>query len=243
MARSITALFLAIVACLALITPAAGATKSFPETGYSINNDKFVDFFDHRGGVNALGYPISRDFDFLGSRVQFFQRAVLQLRPDGGVGLLNVLDEGLLPYTRINGSTFPAVDPAMVAASPVPSDPDYATKALAFVSANAPDIWEGMETRFYSTFASTVTFEDAFPDGNGEPALVPLMNLEIWGLPTSKPMRDPNNGNFVYQRFQRGIMHFDNTRGVTEGILIGDILKSVITGGESPGGPCSAGQR
>src|SRR5262249_50960372 len=44
------------------------------------------------------------------------------------------------------------------------------------------------------------------------------------------PMQDPNNPNFVYQRFQRGIMHYDATTGVTRGILLADYLKSILTG-------------
>jgi len=221
-----------LAASLALLSTPAAA-RPFPETGYSVDNPKFLDYFDHRGGARVLGFPISREFDFLGTRVQFFQRAVLQLRPDGSVALLNILDEGLLPYTHINGSTFPAPDQALIQAAPSPSDPNYGSRAIDFVKAMAPDSWEGLNTNFYSTFLNTVTLQDAFPNG-GDPALLPLMDLEIWGLPTSKPAYDPNNGNFVYLRFQRGIMHFDKTTGLTQGILIGDYLKSVITGQNLP---------
>ena len=37
-----------------------------------------------------------------------------------GVHTLNLLDDGLLPYTTINGSTFPAVDPSSSGAAPRP---------------------------------------------------------------------------------------------------------------------------
>jgi hypothetical protein len=63
---------------------------------------------------------------------------------------------------------------------------------------------------------------------------VTLLNLEIWGLPTSNPAADPGNGGFVYQRYQRGIMHFDASCGCTQGILVGEYLKSVITGKNLP---------
>ena len=232
MLRSISLVLLSLVAALALlVTPAAA--RPFPQTNFSVSNDRFLDYFDHRGGARVLGYPISREFDFLGSRVQFFQRAVLQLSPDGGVSLLNILDPGLLPYTHINGSTFPAPDPALSQSAPSPSDPDYPSKAIDFVRANAPDVWNGLNTNFFATFSSTVTAQDAFPNG-GNTSLLPLINLEIWGLPTSKPTPDPNNANFVYLRFQRGIMHFDRSSGLTQGILIGDYLKSVITGQNLP---------
>jgi hypothetical protein len=63
---------------------------------------------------------------------------------------------------------------------------------------------------------------------------VTLLNLEIWGLPTSNPAADPGNGGFVYQRFQRGIMHYRAEVPVTEGILVGEYLKSVITARNLP---------
>jgi hypothetical protein len=60
------------------------------------------------------------------------------------------------------------------------------------------------------------------------------LNLEVWGVPISRPARDPNNGNFIYQRFQRGIMHFDFASGATRGILLSDYFKSLITGRNLP---------
>ncbi|MFN0071633.1 MAG: hypothetical protein ACKVVP_09130, partial [Chloroflexota bacterium] len=48
------------------------------------------------------------------------------------------------------------------------------------------------------------------------------------------PARDPNNNNFVYQRFQRRIAHYDDACKCTQGILLGDMLKSVITGENLP---------
>lgn len=235
-------LLVALVASLVLTATPAAAAVYFPETGYSITNDKIQDYFEHRGGVRVFGYPISREFDFMGTRVQFFQRAVLQLQPDGGVGLINLLSDDLLPYTRINGSTFPAADPSLLAAAPSPADPDFATKAMDFARLFAPDSWEGMKTNFYSTMVNTVSYEEAFPNGGADPSLMPLINLEIWGLPTSKPTYDPKNGNFVYLRFQRGIMHFDKSSGLTQGILLGDYLKSVLTGQNLPADLAEAAQ-
>ena len=74
----------------------------------------------------------------------------------------------------------------------------------------------------------------AFPGGVPNPGLVTLLNLEIWGLPTSKPTPDPNNSQFIYQRFQRGIMHYSAACPCTQGILVGDYFKSVITGRDLP---------
>src|ERR1700682_2228088 len=111
-----------------LVSPAASFAQTqtgvqtdprlFPPTGYRIDRDSFWDYFSHRGGIGTFGYPASRDFQFEGCPSQFFQRVVLQQCGTQGVGTLNLLDEGLLPYTRMNGSTFPASDPFVLATTP-----------------------------------------------------------------------------------------------------------------------------
>ena len=184
-----------------------------------------------RGGVRSFGYPVSNTFTLFGMQVQIFQRQVLQLRPDGGVQTLNLLDEGLMPYTRMNGSTFPAPDPNVINQSPKPGSANYHEQALKFVRDMAPDTWDGQQVNFSKTFFGTVRGEDAYPNGvppEGE-ALLPFFNLEIWGLPTSRPTPDPTNKNFIYQRFQRGIMHFDKGCGCTQGLLLADYFKALLT--------------
>jgi hypothetical protein len=207
--------------------------RYFSETGFRISNDQFWDFFQHRGGTRTFGFPTSRDLTFQAFTVQFFQRGVMQLGANG-VQTLNLLDDGLLPYTTINGSSFPASDPAIVKSAPVPDDPEYSSKIVQFVKDNAPDTWEGMPVNFAKTFSGTVTYDDAFPRGEGPASLLPLINLGIWGAPTSKPMRDPKNNNFVYLRFQRGIMHYDDGCKCTQGLLLGDYLKALLTGENLP---------
>jgi hypothetical protein len=209
--------------------------RYFPETGFRIAHDPFWDFFVHRGSVRTFGYPVSGDFLFLGCTTQFFQRLIMQQCGAGsGVGTLNLLDAGLMPYTHINGSTFPGVDPAVTALTPDPSDPDYGVKVDAFLRAVAPETFEGQPVNFYSTFMNTVTLADAFPRGDGDPSLLALLNLQLWGFPTSPPARDPTNNDFIYQRFQRGIMHYDKACGCTQGLLLADYLKAIITGQHLP---------
>ena len=217
-------------------SPAPNDPRYFSQTGYRIDEDAFWDYYQKRGGVRTFGYPSSGTFVLLGYKVQVFQRQVLQLRPDGGVQTLNLLDEGLMPYTKINGSTFPAPDPDVVKRSPSPSDADYLEKALQFVRDNAPDDFDGQSVGFSRTFFSTVKPEDAFPGGvpDGMEGILPGFNLEIWGLPTSKPTYDPANRNFIYQRFQRGIMHYDKGCGCTQGLLLGDYFKAILTGRNVP---------
>ena len=216
-------------------TPAPRDVRYFDATGFRIDNDVFWDYFNKRGGIRTFGYPVSRTFTFLGTTVQFYQRAIMQIGPSGNAQTMNVLDSGLMPYTKINGSTYPAPDQALAGAAPVPGTEGYDVRIQEFVRNNAPDNFEGLRTNFYQAFQNTVTLGDAYPQGGGNPALLPLLNLELWGAPTSRPQRDPNNHNFVYLRFQRGIMHYDATTGFTQGLLLADYLKSIITGNNLPG--------
>src|SRR5919197_4957162 len=225
----------AILVAGAFGAPAAGAqpvdARFFSQTGFRVDNDAFWDFFQHRGAVRTFGYPVSRQFKLDGFAVQIFQREVMQQWPDGSVHTLNLLDAGLLPYTHINGSAFPAPDPAVIGATPTPNDPEYATKIVQFVQDQAPNTFEGEPVNFGQTFSTTVTAQDT-PDA--PESILPLFDLDIWGAPTSKPARDPSNNNFIYQRFQRGIMHYDKGCGCTQGLLLADYLKSVITGQNLP---------
>ncbi|MGI8916714.1 MAG: Kelch repeat-containing protein [Chloroflexota bacterium] len=199
--------------------PAPNDQRYFAQAGYRIDNDGVWDYFIHRGGLRSFGYPTSRTVIFMGHTSQFFQRDVLQQYADGSVHSLNLLDSavsppsgwygyGILPFTTYNFSVFPAADPALAAQAPnVYTSHDYAAAVIAFVQAIAPDTWNGLPVHFFQTFVQTVTLADAYPTGGGNPALLPLLNLEVWGVPISAPAYDPSNHAFVYQRFQRGIMH------------------------------------
>jgi hypothetical protein len=206
----------------------------FGESGYSVANAKFAEYFERRGGKNTFGYPISREFDLLGSPTQIFQRQVMQLGPDGEVQTLNLLDPDLMPYTAINNSVFPGPDESLKAAAPSPADPAYADKIVQFVRERAPDTWDDQQVNFGQTVFNTVTCADAFPEGGCQESLLPLLNFEIWGAPISAPAADPGNAGFIYQRFQRGILHYDSSCGCTQGLLLGEYFKSLITGRDLP---------
>ncbi|MCL5026105.1 MAG: cellulase family glycosylhydrolase [Chloroflexi bacterium] len=208
--------------------------RYFPDTGFRISDDRFWDYFQKRGGLRTFGFPVSRKFTLLGSEVQIFQRRIIQIRPDGGVGLVNLLDSDMLPYTSINGATLPAKDDALVAKAPPVGSPNYADAISQFVQDNSPDTWNNLATNYYQTFNDTVKLEDAFPDGDGNPNWLPGLNLEMWGVPVSAAAIDPKNFNFAYLRFQRGIMHYDNTSGLTQGLLLADYFKSILTGQNLP---------
>ena len=237
MRRLIALMVLVLGATVAALAPSGRPSEAqancFPETDFCITNPQFANYFAERGGVRILGYPISRSFTLEGFEVQFFQRVVLQMQ-GGQVARLNLLDPNVMPMTRANQSTFPPPDPALAAQAPPVTSPTYAQDVAAFIKRVSPDTWNGMPVGFYTLFSTTVPVDIAFSGQAPNPDQVTLLNLEIWGLPTSNPAADPNNGGFVYQRWQRGIMHFRAEVPVTEGILVGDYFKSVITGKNLP---------
>ncbi len=202
----------------------------FPATGYRIGSPAVMDYFQHRGGVRTFGYPVSSEFPLLGKRVQIFQRQLLQLGPDGTVIPLNILDPDILPITRIDGLRLPDADPDLLGSAPAPTSPDYAVQSLAFINLYVPDEWNGLPVNFQSAFLETVTCADAFGTDPCDQSLLPAFALELWGLPTSLPATDPLNSDFVYQRFERGVMHFSRASGRTQGLLLGDWLKRVMIG-------------
>jgi IPT/TIG domain len=204
----------------------------FPATGYRISSPAIFDYFEHHGAVRTFGYPVSSEFPLLGRRVQIFQRHMLEIAPDGTVNAVSVLDPEILPITRIDGLRLPAADPDLLGAAPPSSSPEFLTQALSFVSVYVPDEWNGQPVNFQSTFLSTVSCADAFGTDPCNETLLPGYALEIWGLPTSLPTSDPINGDFVYQRFQKGIMHYSRVTGLTQGLLIGDWLKRIMVGVE-----------
>ena len=204
--------------------------ECFTETGFCIAASDFQDYFHSRGGVPTFGYPISREFTLLAFRVQFFQGHILQRAADGSITTMNLLGRDLMPATHINGATFPASDPTLIAATPKVDTPEYSTDIVTFIERNVPNEFAGQPVRFLDKFRGTVDLASAFPGGSGNPALLPLLNLEIWGAVTSAPQVDPGNPNYIYQRFQRSIMHYRADCQCTERILIADWFKSVITG-------------
>jgi polysaccharide biosynthesis protein PslG len=229
------ALFALTLAPAAPIATAQQADpRFFSQTNFRIDNDAFWNFFQGRGGVRTFGYPSSRTFKLDGFQVQIFQREIMQLQGDGSVQTLNLLDPGLMPYTNINGSAFPAPDPAVVSATPPTTSPTYSTDIITFTQQQAPDTFEGQPVNYWQTFSTTVTCADAFPNQDCQESLLPLLNLQIWGAPTSKPTYDPTNHNFIYQRFQRSIMHFDATCNCTQGLLLADYFKAILTGQNLP---------
>jgi hypothetical protein len=199
--------------------PMAHDERYFSETGYRIDDDGMWSYFNARGRVPVFGFPVSRPFVLLGCRVQIFQRQVAQSCSGRDVGLMNLLDSDVFPYDRVNGSVLPAPDAGLKAETPAVGSPGYAAAIVDFVRSSAPDTFDSLAVKFGQTF---------FGQDN------PLIDLEVWGAPISRPRRDPTNANFVYQRFQRGVMHFDATTGRTQALLLADYLKAILRGRDLP---------
>jgi hypothetical protein len=84
--------------------------------------------------------------------------------------------------------------------APSPDQPDFPDRELEFLRAIVPP-------SFLSAFAG----------------------VDVWGLPISRPAADPNNPNFVYQRFQNGILMYDATTGTTAPLPLGLYLRQLLT--------------
>jgi hypothetical protein len=98
----------------------------------------------------------------------------------------------------LDGLTVPAADPALTFVAPTPDQPNYDARLQAFLDATVPDTWAGQPVQFLSTL-------DGLND-SGEYVL---------GLPTSEPAADPHNPQFVYQRFQNGVLFYNAAAGTT----------------------------
>lgn len=219
------------VALAALLTAATAVTAHadkhealfFPETGFGVWNPAVRAHFESRGGVETFGFPISNVFTLYGFEVQLFQRQGIQIGPNGSPRGLNILQAPYLDYRRFGGLTIPAVDHSLASTAPQVGSAGYASTVRAFIREHVPNRWQHEDVGFLREYLA------AAPPGI--PAhLRELAALEIWGLPLSRPDPDPANTSFVYQRFQRGVMHFDAVSGATGGLLLGDHLKSLITG-------------
>ena len=217
-----------------VVSAAEEDSPYFAETGFSVAPGALYDYFRHRGGVRTFGPPISNRFSLLGQDVQIFRRHVLGLNLDGSVATISLLDTGAVPSTSIGGRTLPDADDDLVYGAPRPGTADYATLAQAFVRANAPEQWEGERVGFHSAFLQTVKLRDAFPTGGGDAGLLPGFAQEIWGLPVSQPMRDPQVPDVIYLRWERGVMAYDRRANQVQVAQLGEMFKAVLTGENLP---------
>lgn len=213
--RAIAMIAVGAMALVPAVAAAQDDPRTFADTGYTVTDDNIWSFFDQHGGAATFGEPISREFNLLGQNVQLFQNAALAVQPDGSVGVLQLSDPGLVPYTHLNGLTVPASDPAAAFVAPSPDQPNYDARLQVYVQAMVPDTFNGQPVAFYSTYVS-----------QGGAA--------VWGLPISSPAADPANPSFVYQRFQNGVLFYDASGGSTQALPLGQYLKDILTAQNLP---------
>ena len=195
----------------------------FSETGFGVWNPEIRAYFESRGGVDTFGIPISNVFRLYGLELQLFQRHGIQIEPGGSPRSLDILQSPYLDYRHFGSLTIPQVDDDMVAAAPTVGSPGYAEAVRAFIRAHVPNSWRGRDVGFLRRFLAAAPSKT--PSHLRESAA-----LEIWGFPCSRPIPDPDNADVIYQRFQRGVMHYTATAGSRGSLPLGDHLKSLITG-------------
>jgi hypothetical protein len=198
------------------VPPVAHDAQYYAQTGFRID-DSTVSYFNAHGGLQTFGFPISRVFTFLGCPVQMFQRLIIQLCPGQPVALINLLDPEIFPYTRVNGSVFPSPDDQLKQQTPAVGSPNYATTIMPFIQSVVPDTFMGQPVNFWQTFLARG-------------------GLEVLGAPISHPQPDPTNASFIYQRFQRVILHYRQGIG-TEPLLLADYQKQIMLGPNAPNLP------
>jgi hypothetical protein len=114
----------------------------------------------------------------------------------GGAMIVAALSPGVVAAAGpLDGLTVPPADPALVFVAPTPNQPNYDARVQAFLSSTVPDTFNGQPVEFLSTVNDT--------------------GVDALGLPTSEPAADPNNANFIYQRFQNAVLFFNATEGTT----------------------------
>ncbi len=199
---------------LAIVAPGVASAQELPRTsdatGYAVDDDAVWSFYSSHGGSATFGEPISNEFLLFGKPTQLFADAALQVQPDGAVVPLQLTDASLLSSTMVNGLKVPSADQALAFITPSVNDANYPARLAVFLQATVPDMWNGLPVGFYSMFS-----------GSG--------GTEVWGAPTSSPKTDPSNPNFVYQRFQNGILFYDGSAGTTAALPLGEYLKTQLT--------------
>lgn len=112
-----------------------------------------------------------------------------------GALALAVFVPGVASAAATDGLTVPQADPSLLFVAPSPSQPNYDARLQAFLQATVSDQFMG-----------------AYNDNGG---------VDVLGLPTSAPTADPNNPNFIYQRFQNAVLFYNATEGTTSVLGLG----------------------
>jgi hypothetical protein len=194
------------------------------DSPFAVADDRVWAFYSSRGGLEAFGCPISRLFVFKGLQAQFFERRIVQLDEFGNPRLLNVLDPEFLPYTQIDGITYPPVDPAMKQRTPEVTSDTYVPDLLRFIN---DEVVEPFRAAYFSLVTPAMA-------GSSDPSVIAMQNVDLWGAPTSPTAPDPNHPNLSHQRFQRQIMTYDPACDCVVTPVLARYLKDIIMGNPLP---------
>lgn len=223
-----TLLLLSLALLVSLFGPAgqtgAQERRCFPETDFCIQDPLVLEFFQQHGAELVFGYPVSRPFQLRGETVQLFQRVGVRISGDGQVSALDLLDDDLLPLSRIGSLTLPPVDPDLQIQPPSADSPDYERRLGELLATLVPDNYLGRPIGFGRAYLAAAGGEDGPPSGA----------LAVYGWPTSAPRPAPENPDIVFQRFERAIFQYNAATGETQALLLGDYAKAVLTGRNLP---------
>lgn len=186
---------------------APAGSRFFPQTGFQVSNKDGVNFlseFERLGGVQTLGFPVSRVFETGGFLHQGFQRGILQWRSVANSAVLvNIMDQ-------LNNSG--KDEWLLLKGIPRHSSSDDGSRG---------DFNKAKETRL--SWLTNLEIRRTYLS-NPDP-------ISFYGLPTSNPQR---HGPFIAQRFQRGALQLwvDNVQdmprpGEVVGVLAGDLAKGL----------------
>jgi hypothetical protein len=220
--RRAAALVLLAVLAAAVPQEALVGRTAVADAAYTITNPAIQTYFGRHGGTHTFGAPVSNQFRLLGSQVQVFQRQAIQVRPDGSVGPLDLVAGGVLPLA--------VVDPRVVATAPKRTD-DLA-RADAYLAAMLPEVWQGEPVHFNTAYRSSLSCADLIGVEVCNERLRLAITLEVWGFPIAPPTPDPRNPDFTYLWFERGGLVHSRSAGRTEWLLLGQLFKNVLMGGD-----------
>src|SRR5438093_7231216 len=100
---------------------------------------------------------------------------------------------------------------------------------LTYVRNNLPAEIDGYPTDFYRTFAESIGPLDPEITDPTAQAIAVLQNLDVWGIPTSRPLRDPTTPGSYIVRLERGFFRFEPACRCTAPIPMGRYFRSRST--------------
>lgn len=112
--RGLGGAILGVILLATSVVPAAARSAPSEAGNFAVYDRAVATYVQGHGGAASLGKPISNPMLLLGRRVQLFERAALEIRPDGSVGSVDVVGGDLLRLFGVTGAGA-AADPGLAA--------------------------------------------------------------------------------------------------------------------------------